>query len=168
MAKVKTPKAKAPKGSTPHWFTSSTWFLRKEEELIQKKLIDGPFTIDLFAHPDAPVSNLILRRGGQVFYEKGDIGPKSPKGVRFANPPYDAKSLNLYMPTVAIRGRNTVALVPAWPDRKWWHVTVEPFRLNGLAHIEFIPGRLTFGWPGNEYGQNADTAMFPSALVVYL
>jgi phage N-6-adenine-methyltransferase len=74
----------------------------------------------------------------------------------FMNPPYGRdigkwmkKSYDEY-----VRGALVVCLVPARTDTKWWHDYAKK------GKVEFIRGRLKFG-------RAANSAPFPSALVVF-
>jgi hypothetical protein len=166
-------KAKAPPGNTPSWFTPLRWWLELEHRLLRQRLIPRPFDFDPCGHAEAPVSREILRRGGTVFTaETNGLTTPWPKGaVTFWNPPYDSESMDAWAPVA--RGKAitrwcwVTGLLPAFTDRAWWHASIEPDRLTRRAHVEFAAGRLTFGWPGNPRALNADTAKFPSALVVW-
>lgn len=164
-----------PPGDTPSWFTDVEWFLALERRLIAEKRIPHQFNMDPFGNDEAPVSRLIRARGGVVLCGSGapeDDGLLvSRRGlVSFENPPYDAPTMGRFVSTIE-RSRATaqglVLLIPAWTDRGWWHDGIEPHRKAGRAEVEFIRGRLHFGWPGNPEHLEGDGAKFPSAVVVF-
>lgn len=163
----------APAGSTPHWFTPLQWWLELEHDFLRWGLIRKRFDFDPCGHPEAPVSQEILRRGGRVLTAREDGLKAWWPGSRtvWLNPPYDSESMEAWAPLARDYGANyrgeLAGLVPAWTDRAWWHGCIEPYRRTGHLEVRFIPGRLRFGWPGNPHGVGADSARFPSALFVW-
>ncbi len=105
------------------------------------------------------------------FYALEDDGlSRSWEGERvWCNPPYSPGNLARWVEKCAAEGRGAlvVALVPAWTDRRWWHEFVEPDRQGGLCSVEFIRGRVRFGWPGNPSGRGGDTCSFPSVVLIW-
>lgn len=165
--------APAPEGNTPSWFTPLNYFLERERRLIEARLIAGPFDLDPCGHPEAPVSQEILRRGGMVFTSEENGLLRPWRGHRpFINAPFDAESMERFLGILRIwweRAEIAEAVVhcPAWTDRGWWHQHIEPDRRAGRVVVWFEPGRQLYGWPGNPTGEGGDTAKFPSALVVW-
>ena len=159
-----------PPGDTPSWFTPKA--------LVLGLHFKHRFDLDAFGHPESPASLMIgayfcppvsdaLREPWEVQSGPGD--PVRPARV-FVNPPYDSVTLALAMEKSrreARRGALVVALVPAWTDRAWWQDHVEDDRRSGAAVVQFLRGRLRFGWPGNPEGLGGDGAMFPSALITW-
>lgn len=81
-----------------------------------------------------------------------------PKGYSWVNPPYGKGLVNWAKKAheQSLEGRNSVMLLPARTDTKWYHKYVLPF----AKQIVFIEGRLTF--KGSK-----DGAPFPSMLVIW-
>lgn len=161
---------KVPPGATPSWFTDLGWFLDFEAELLREGVIPRPFDLDPCGHAAAPVSKLIHQRGGRVWTIDDDGLKRSWRGkVAFVNPPYDSETLEAWgrkWVDAYLNGADGLAcLLPAWTDRAWWHDWVEPYRLDGLADVRFVRGRLAFGWPDNPEHVSADSAKFPSCTV---
>lgn len=160
-----------PSGDTPNWFTPLPWFLDLERRLLEAKLIPGPFTLDPCGHREAPVTREILRRGGQAFTKDDDGLFRSWEGQTvFANPPYDAATLELWAPEFVRRAPGCLGLVihvPNWSDRRWWAECLEPPRRRGEAVLWCERGRLRYGWPGNPEGIGGPTAKFPSAVLIW-
>jgi site-specific DNA-methyltransferase (adenine-specific) len=79
----------------------------------------------------------------------------------FLNPPYSRVGRWMEKAyTEAVEHRATViALVAARTDTRWWQDWVR----TKANEIDYLAGRVTFSRPGKE----ANTAPFPSALVVY-
>lgn len=134
------------------------------------------FTLDPCASPECFSVQLVKR-----WYGERDNGlQQSWANERvFCNPPYSnipdwmAKirtELNAIVPAQLV-----VALLPAWPDRIWWHDYVEPYREGSKlvrndprrCTVRFYKGRITFGCPGNPLGIKRGNGTFPSALVVW-
>lgn len=167
------PSSPVPPGNTPSWFTDASWFLETERRLLESGRLTGLLELDPCGHEEAPVSRLIEARGGRVYTRERD-GLREPWGDRrrvFVNPPYDAASIDRWLARLCEALATSevieaVALVPAWTDRVWWHDHVEPSRLSGRAHVEFIKGRLNFGWPGHPTPGPVG-AMFANAVVVW-
>ncbi len=161
----------APAGSTPSWFTDKAWFLETEAKLLADRLIPRPFDLDPCGHLEAPVSQLILARGGVVHTEADDGLTRSwARRCAWINPPYESSQMDAWGRAIQrwrSRADGLVALIPAWTDRAWWHDHIEPERMSGAGVVIFVRGRLRFGWPGNPVGEDGDSAMFPSALVAW-
>lgn len=77
-------------------------------------------------------------------------------GVVWMNPPY-GRTIGAWVKKAfesAVCGATVVCLLPARTDTKWWH----EFYKQGEVH--FVKGRLKFG-------DSANSAPFPSAVVVF-
>ena len=165
------PDSPVPPGDTPHWFTPLPWFLDLEHRLLRAGLIPRPFDCDPCGHPEAPVSRLILARGGVIWTAKDDGLSRDWTGrVPFSNPPYDAATLEVWAPEYVRRAPSCPGLtvhVPAWPDRAWWQDNFEQPRRRHELVDWFERGRIYYGWPGNPVGLGGDDAKFPSAVLVW-
>lgn len=78
--------------------------------------------------------------------------------MNFVNPPYS--NIGQFMQTAinALKyGKQSIFLVPARTDTKWFHDLVLP----NAARIEFIRGRLRFG-------NSKNSAPFPSMIVYFM
>ncbi len=165
----------APAPSTPSWFTPLPWWLNLEQALLSDGSIPRPFDLDPCGHPSAPVSAEIAARRGFVYCGgfPGDDGLRVRWAGRVAwvNPPYAAEELDRWLPRMMAaathEAHGLAALLPAWTDREWWHVSgFERARVAGNVRVIFIKGRLHFGWPGHpEPGE--DGARFPSCVAVW-
>ncbi len=134
-----------------HSWQTPAWLL----DVLKK--VFGVFDLD-------PCSPTIRRRGApvsaKVYFTEEDDGLSLPwHGKVFVNPPYGrelkrwtAKARAEYL---AGKASLVIALVPARTDTTWWHRDV-----LGEATIMFLKGRLRFG-------ENAESAPFPSALVIW-
>lgn len=137
--------------SSYHGWGTPPWVLRKLYRVF------GGFDLD----PCSPTAN---RRAAavraRVHFTPDDDGlTLAWFGTVFVNPPY-GRSISRWThkarSEVEVGNAQTVvALVPARTDTKWWHRD-----LAGRAHIWFLKGRLRFG-------DAAESAPFPSALVVW-
>lgn len=167
-----------PEGATGRWFTPLRWWLALEERLLAAKLIPRPFDLDPCGQMDAPVSAEIIYgqhqhrgKGGWCWTVDEDGLSKVWDGrVVWANPEYDAATLERWVPECAARAPRcdgVVLHVPSWTDRAWWHDTIEPARRDGGLVVWFERGRLRYGWPGNPDGIGGETAKFPSAIVIW-
>lgn len=156
----------APDGKTPSWFIDIEDFLRKEEELLRRRLIPRPFDCDPCGHLEAPVSRLIRSRGGVVYTEKENgLAQSWARRVVYCNPPFRSEHMGGWGSKIRNELRRVHGMTfhgPAWTDRKWWHVLIEPDRRTHRCEVDFEEGRLGYGWPGNPYGVGGDTALFPS------
>lgn len=163
----------APAGDTPSWFTELGWWLELEQELLRTRLIRAPFNLDPCGHLEAPVSREILRRGGRIYTERdnGLVQPWPSGSVVWANPPFRAEHMERWGPLLRVRGHDpalkVVAHVPAWTDRDWWHESIEEDRESGRAWLKFDKGRRHYGWPGNPWGIDSDSAMVPTFTSVW-
>jgi len=108
----------------------------------------------------------------KAFYTKKDNGLSRPwSGRVWLNPPYSNIGAWLAKAIEELKsGRVTkvVALLPAWTDRKWWHLYVEPAR--DAPHgpkVRFVKGRVVFGCPGNPQGKKRGSGTFPSVVVIW-
>jgi phage N-6-adenine-methyltransferase len=114
--------------------------------------LDGEFhfTIDVAATPEnAKCPRFFTRQ------EDGLI--QNWEGTCFCNPPYGPR-VGLWIKKAqesARRGATVVCLIPARTDTTWWHDFVMPY-----GEVRFIRGRLRFG-------NNGNSAPFPSAVVVF-
>jgi site-specific DNA-methyltransferase (adenine-specific) len=114
------------------------------------------------------------------FFTRAQDGlAQSWRGERvWVNPPYSdigpwvAKAQR----EIVDGGAELVAmLLPAWTDRAWWHLYIEPHRdrgrpVAGLPWLEtrFLRGRVRFGYPGNVAAKGRQTGGFdPSVIVVW-
>ncbi len=92
------------------------------------------------------------------FTKEQDALKQNWEGTCWMNPPY-GRDIILWMEKAYKehkKNKNTiVCLVPVRTDTNWWHSYVE-----GKAKVKFIKGRLKFG-------NSANSAPFPSALVIY-
>jgi hypothetical protein len=159
-----------PTGDTPSWFTELAWFLAFEQRLLAAGLIPRPFDCDPCGHDDAPVSRLIRERAGVVYTAAQNGLWRDLSGrVVFANPPFDAETLEAWGAFLNAQAgaHGRAALLPAWTDRLWWHEHIEPGRKSGAIEVDFIQGRLYFGWPGNPAGVGGDSAKFPNCTAVW-
>ena len=109
----------------------------------------GPFDLDVCATPE----NAKCSR----FFTQADDGLAQPwVGRCWMNPPY-GREIGRWM-AKAVRswgdGATVVCLVPARTDTAWWH----DYAMQG--QIRFLRGRLKFGG-------HANSAPFPSAVVVF-
>lgn len=73
----------------------------------------------------------------------------------FMNPPY-GRVIGNWMRKAADSDTLVVCLVPSRTDTRWWHDYV----IDRGAEVRFIKGRLKFG-------NQPNSAPFPSALVIY-
>jgi hypothetical protein len=157
---------RAPSGVTPSWFTSLAWFLEYEADLLARGIIPRPFDCDPCAHPQAPVSLEIHRRGGAVWTVKENGLAQSWRGrVVFENPAYNTVALLLFGQKrldELHRAAGGLSLLPLWSDRDWFQDLVKPALQAGDFAIDFLPGRHRFGWPGNPHGKRGTQAMFAS------
>lgn len=159
-----------PDGSTPSWFTPGKWWRGLEVQLQAQGLISGRFMLDPCGHAEAPVSRIVLDRGGRIFTAEDDgLAHSWGDAPTWVNPPYDSETLAVWVPECAVRRpRGGLALhVPAWTDRAWWQDTIEPERLLGEVLVWFVRGRLRYGWPGNPDGAGGESAQFPSAIIIW-
>lgn len=162
----------APEGNTPSWFTPLPYFLERERQLLKAGLIAGPFDLDPCGHPEAPVSQEILRRGGVVFTEADDGLSRHWDGRPFVNFPFDHKTAERFLFHLWFQWRigraiEPVVHCPAWTDRAWWQGHIELERRAGRLTVWFESGRIKYGWPGNPECIDGDGAKFPSALVAW-
>lgn len=103
------------------------------------------FTVDIASCAIAPAAQIIPR----YFTKEMDVFRYAPfpKHERiFCNPPYSD-----ILPWVDLLWRQpcfSFMLVPAWTDRKWWQLLVEPYRdqIGSRLHTQFTD-RVTFWQP---------------------
>ena len=109
----------------------------------------GPFDLDVCATPENAKC--------PHYYTREDDGLAQPwTGRCFMNPPY-GRTIGQWMKKAyeeSQRGALVVCLVPARTDTAWWH----DYAMKG--QIRFLRGRLKFGG-------SANSAPFPSAVVVF-
>lgn len=129
--------------NTPIWETPQSFFDQLNREFR--------FTLDVCALPQnakcrkyfSPVQNGLLQTWS---------------GTCWMNPPYGreiAKWLEkAYLSAQA--GATVVCLIPSRTDTRWWHEYV----MEKAREIRFVSGRLKFG-------ESANSAPFPSAVVIY-
>ena len=79
------------------------------------------------------------------------------KDIVFMNPPYGREQASWIKKAYeeSLKGAIVVCLIPARTDTKIWHDIIFPY-----AQIRFIKGRLKFG-------NNKNSAPFPSAVVIF-
>lgn len=128
---------------TDDWATPAEYFARVDAE-------HGPFDLDACASPE----NAKCDR----YFTRDDDGLAQPwTGRVWMNPPY-GRTIGDWMRKAWESSQSTaelvVCLVPARPDTRWWH----EYAMRG--EIRFVKGRLKFG-------DGANSAPFPSALVVF-
>jgi phage N-6-adenine-methyltransferase len=127
---------------TPEWSTP--------QELFDKLNDEFAFTLD----PCATDENHKCEKWFTV-QQDGLSQPWVPENV-FMNPPY-GRVIGAWMKKAydeSLLGALVVCLVPARTDTAWWHDYAM------LGEIRFIRGRLKFG-------RSANSAPFPSALVIF-
>ena len=113
----------------------------------------GTIGLDPCTTPENPT------KAREFFYEDGLSKPWTTLAgeICFTNPPY-GRAGGWVQKCGAEDGTESILLVPARPDTRWWHDGV--FNEETCSAICWIKGRLTFtGAPG--------PAPFPSALVYY-
>lgn len=125
---------------------------------------------DLWATPQAFFDDCNARFGFELdvcanpenakcakFFSRADDGlAQNWTGVCWMNPPY-GREIGKWMRKAyesSLGGATVVCLVPARTDTAWWH----DYAVKG--DVEFIRGRLKFGG-------SANSAPFPSALVIF-
>lgn len=171
-----------PSGKTDDWFTPIELFEEHQQHTLWN------YALDPCGHPEAPVSNAIASVGGAYRTENGlaatwgeetdcdllnrDLARVDRPAV-WCNPPYS--DIGPWVERACEAARNWVRvslLLPAWCDRRWWQVHIEPFRdgktdRNDLlrAQTTFLPGRVRFGFPGDETGRKSVSPTFGSVLV---
>lgn len=130
-------------------FSSETDNWSTPQDFYDKLNAKFDFTLD----PCASDSN----HKADKFYTAEDDGlAQSWDGERvFMNPPY-GRQIGAWMKKASEADALVVCLVPARVDTRWWHDSVIA---NG-GEVHFIKGRLKFG-------DSANSAPFPSALVIF-
>lgn len=109
------------------------------------------FTLD-------PCASHANHKTDKYFTEEDDGLSQSWDNERvFMNPPYGREIGKWVKKASEQKGGLVVCLVPARTDIRWWHDYV----VGGGATIKYLKGRLKFG------GQ-ANSAPFPSAIVIFL
>jgi phage N-6-adenine-methyltransferase len=125
--------------ATDQWATPQDFF-------DQQNALHGPFDVDVCA--DATNAKCA------VYFDKDADGLKQTwAGKCWMNPPY-GRDIGKWMKKAHESEATVVCLVPARTDTKWWH----DYAMKG--EITFIKGRLKFG-------SAANSAPFPSAVVVF-
>lgn len=120
----------------------------------------APITLDPCTSPGNPT-------GAQRFFTEAHDGltrdwpAPAGWGLTFINPPYS--KMDAWAPRIAEMAgvrRETIALLPARTDTKWWHTLIasRPHR------VCFWKGRIKFNRPDGTPGQ---AAPFPSALLYW-
>lgn len=123
------------------WATPQSFFDKLNEEFH--------FTLDVCASKENAKCD-------SYYTEKDNALIKEWKGVCWMNPPY-GREIYSWMEKAYhsyLEGATVVCLVPARTDTKWWH----EFCVHG--EVRFVKGRLKFG-------DQAGSAPFPSAVIVY-
>lgn len=131
------------------------------------------FTVDAASAADAPSSAVIGR-----FWNKADDGlAKSWRGERtWINPPFD--DLEAWVAKAwaeVLRGGCPLAvmLIPAnRTEQPFWHKHIEGARDRGpqsgaTLQTRFLPGRVSFGHPGNPDGANVGSPPFGCVLLIW-
>jgi phage N-6-adenine-methyltransferase len=130
-------------------FSSKTDMWATPQDFFDRYNAKYKFTLDVCASPEnAKCAN--------YFTEQDDGLAQEWKGVCWMNPPY-GRTIGKWMKKAyesSQKGATVVCLVPARTDTAWWH----DYAVKG--QIEFIRGRLKFGG-------SANSAPFPSAVVVF-
>ena len=130
-------------------FSSATDLWATPQDFFDKQNVIYGFTLDVCATAD----NAKCAR----YFTETDDGLTQPwQGVCWMNPPY-GRTIGHWMRKAyesSLTGATVVCLVPSRTDTRWWH----DYAMKG--QIEFIRGRLKFG-------NAANSAPFPSALVVF-
>jgi len=134
-------------------------------EFYKKLDAEFHFTLD----PCASRESAKCRR---YFTKKKNGLRQSWRGARvFLNPPYSniGAWLEKARKEIVAHCCLVVALLPSWTDRKWWQEHIEHSRDKPWNSVttRFLPGRITFGCPGNPEGVKRDSASFPSVLVIW-
>lgn len=105
------------------------------------------------------------------YFTKAEDGLKqSWKGERvWCNPPFSGiREWLIKAWDEAYQTRVIVMLLPSWTDRPWWHEQIEPHRDNFRAFTtRFLPGRISFGHPGNPEGVGVGSPMFGCVLLIW-
>lgn len=131
-------------------FSSASDLWSTPDDLFCKLDAEFSFTLD-------PCCTLDNRKCPRFFTREVDGLTQrwAPERV-FMNPPYGREIWQLMKKAVDEfrNGALVVALVPARTDTKWWH------EYAMLGEVRFIRGRLKFGG-------HANSAPFPSAIVVF-
>lgn len=130
-------------------FSSATDLWATPQEFFDAQNAKYGFTLDVCASPENAKC--------AIFFTKEHDGlAQTWTGICWMNPPY-GREIGAWMEKAyrsAQAGAKVVCLVPARTDTAWWH----NFAMKGS--IEFIRGRLKFG-------NSANSAPFPSAIVVF-
>ena len=130
-------------------FSSATDLWATPQDFFDKQNVIYGFTLDVCATAD----NAKCAR----YFTETDDGLTQPwQGVCWMNPPY-GRTIGHWMRKAyesSLTGATVVCLVPSRTDTRWWH----DYAMKG--QIEFIRGRLKFG-------NAANSAPFPSALIVF-
>ena len=130
-------------------FSSATDLWSTPQDFFDKINEEFGFETDVCAS----VENAKCKR----FFTKEDDGlAQAWTGVCWMNPPY-GREINQWMEKAyksSLDGATVVCLVPARTDTAWWH----DYAAKGK--VRFIRGRLKFG-------EHANSAPFPSAVVVF-
>ena len=136
-------------------FTSDSDEWATPDELVQWLNQSFQFTLDVAASHD--------NHKCERYFTIEDEGlAQSWEGERvWMNPPYSNVTAWMERAYRASREERAtvVALVAARTDTRWWQDWV----IGKANEIEFLAGRVTFSRPG----KGANTAPFPSALVIY-
>lgn len=135
-------------------------YWRTPDALFNTLNAEFDFTLDAAAQP----SN--ARCPAYLTEEVNAINQPWPGRV-WLSPPYD-QSLDLWVGKAVQEATNNaevvVALLPVYPDQKWWHWGV----LEHALEIRFLPERIRYqpprGYAGGEPGQVPD---YMSAVVVF-
>lgn len=131
-------------------FSSKTDEWPTPQEFFDALHAEFNFTLDPCATPENA-------KCAKFFTEQDNGLAQSWQGERvFMNPPY-GRAIKDWMRKAAEEakaGALVVCLVPARTDTEWWH----EYALQGA--VRFIRGRLKFG-------QSANSAPFPSAVIVF-
>ena len=160
-----------PEGYTPNWFTPLEDFFAWEDKLLSLGIITGLFNLDPCGHEEAPVSQEILRRGGIVYTANEDGLQQSWTGSRpYFNPPFKAELMAAFLARFHYFRNQGLVIEgslhgPAWMDRAWAQDHIEPDRRAGRCLVEFVRGRILYGYPGNPTGKGGGT--FPSMWVAW-
>jgi phage N-6-adenine-methyltransferase len=152
-----------PSASSDEWYTPRHLFRQFEEDLGVR------FTLDVCATRESAKCPRFFDLAGDSSLAVDGLAQDWSAEVVWCNPPYSAANLPRWIRKCSEQWGRALficALLPAWTDRPWWQQHIEPHRRRGSLEVRFLPGRISFGWPGRPEG-TWGTGMFPSVLVLW-